>query len=168
MNGMEVVDYDIQTYQYIYSGPDDEEGTVQFDKATWQIEPGDAVQFWNYGFNLNDESMDDWFEASDFIEFTQEPVFWLEFLEFEDESGQLIEYQQAIWAEDVSGNAVLVWSFPGRTVGSPYPILLTHAPTTQHFISHCGRHRACLGEARLFAEWVDGYRRAWSLVSRRR
>ena len=108
----EVVYHDIQTYQYIYSGPDDEEGTVQFDKATWQIEPGDAVQFWNYGFNLNDESLDGWFEASDFITFTQEPVFQLEFLEFEDESGQLIEYQQAIWAEDVSGNAVLYGPVP--------------------------------------------------------
>ena len=108
----EVVYHDIQTYQYIYSGPDDEEGTVQFDKATWQIEARDIVQFWNYGFNLNDESMDGWFEASDFIEFTQEPVFQLEFLAFEDESGQLIEYQQAIWAEDVSGNAVLYGPFP--------------------------------------------------------
>ena len=108
----EVVYHDIQTYQYIYSGPDDEEGTVQFDKATWQIEPGDVVQFWNYGFNLNNESLDAWFEASDFIEFTQEPVFWLEFLEFEDDSGQLIEYQQAIWAEDVSGNAVFDGPFP--------------------------------------------------------
>ena len=109
---MEVVDYYIQTYQYIYSGPDDEEGTVQFDKATLWIEPGDAVQFWNYGFNLNDESLDNWFAASDFITFTQEPVFQLEFLEFEDVSGQVIEYQQAIWAEDVSGNAVLYGPFP--------------------------------------------------------
>ena len=108
---MEVVDYYIQTYQYIYSGPDDEEGTVQFDKATWRIEPGDVVQFWNYGFNLDDESLDDWFEASDFIEFTQEPVFQLELLAFEDESGQLVEYQQAIWAEDVSGNPVLYGPF---------------------------------------------------------
>ena len=108
----EVVYHDIQAYQYIYSGPDDEEGTVQFDKATRQIEPGDAVQFWNYGFNLNDESLDDWFDASDLITFTQEPFFQLEFLEFEDASGQLIEYQQAIWAEDVSGNAVLYGPFP--------------------------------------------------------
>ena len=109
---MEVVDYYIQTYQYIYSGPDDEEGTVQFDKATWQIEPGDAVQFWSYGFNLEDESLDDWFETGDFVMFTQEPVFHLEFLEFEDESGWLIEYQQAIWAEDVSGNAALYGPVP--------------------------------------------------------
>ena len=114
----EVVYHDIQTYQYIYSGPDDEEGTVQFDKATWQIEPGDTVQFWNYGFNLNDESLDDWFPASDFITFTQEPVFQLEFLEFEDLSGQLFEYQQAIWAEDVSGNAVLDGPFDAVLDGS--------------------------------------------------
>ncbi len=109
---MEVVYHDIQTYQYVYSGPDDEEGTVQFDKATWYIEPGDAVQFWNFGFNLDDESLDDWFPASDFITFTHEPFFSLEFLEFSDEFGQLIEYEQAIWAEDISGNASLYGPVP--------------------------------------------------------
>ena len=101
----EVVYHDIQTYQYIFSGPDDVEGTLQFDKATYQIGPGDAVQFWNYGFHLEDSNKDDWFEASDIVTFVQEPVFLLELLEFEDESGQLIEYLHLLWAEDISGNA---------------------------------------------------------------
>ena len=104
---LDVVDYYVQTYKFMFSGPDDEEGTVQIDKATLKITPGDAVQFWNFGFNLEDETKDDWFEASDVVTFVQEPYFFLEFLEFEDEFGQLIDYQYAMWAEDVSGNGIL-------------------------------------------------------------
>ena len=104
---MEVVDYYIQTYKFMFSGPNDEEGTIQIDKATQEITPGDAIQFWNYAFNLDDETQDDWFEASDVVTFVQEPFFLLEFLEFEDEFGQLIEYQYAMWAEDASGNGIL-------------------------------------------------------------
>ena len=103
----EIVDYYIETYKLLFSGPDDEEGTVQFDKATLQIAPGDKVQFWNFGFNVEDPTNDDWFEASDIVTFVQEPVFQFEFLEFEDEFGQLVEYHYAIWAEDASGNATL-------------------------------------------------------------
>ncbi len=108
---MEIVDYYIQTYQYVYSGPDDDEGTLQFDKATYEIVPGDAVQFWSFSFNLEDPSKDEWFEASEVITFEQEPVFQLEFLEFIDEFGQPIEYQYATWAEDVSGNGVVYGPF---------------------------------------------------------
>ena len=99
----EVVDHSIQTYKVLFSGPDDEEGTVLIDKTTKWFKPGDRVQFWNFGFNLNDETKDDWFESSDVITFTQEPRFLLELLEFEDEAGELIEYQYAMWAEDISG-----------------------------------------------------------------
>ena len=60
----EVVDYYIETYQLLFSGPDDEEGTVQFDKATLQVVEGDAVQFWNYGFSLEDTANDLWFPAT--------------------------------------------------------------------------------------------------------
>ena len=98
---MEVVYHEIQTYR------EDEQGSVWFDKAAYWIIPGDALQFWNFGFNLADASGDDWFEASEVITFVQDPVFGLEFLEFEDESGQLIEYYYGIWAEDIGGNAIL-------------------------------------------------------------
>ena len=103
----EIVDHYIETYQLLFSGPDDEEGAVQFDKATLPINRGDKVQFWNFGFNLEDPTNDGWFEASDIVTFVQEPVFQWEFLEFEDEFGQLIEYYYAIWSEDASGNATL-------------------------------------------------------------
>ena len=103
---MEVFDHSIQTYQYIYSGPDDEDGTLRFDKATYRIESGDAVQFYNYGFNLNALDDDDWFPTSEFAEFVQAPVFQLEYLEFADESGQPAQYYYTIWAEDVGGNDV--------------------------------------------------------------
>jgi len=108
---MAVVDHQIQPYQYVYTSPEDEEGAVRFDKATFRIEAGDAAQFWNLGFNLNDPSgdSDKWFEASDIVEFVQDPVFQLEFLEFEDEFGQPIEYYYALWAEDASGNGDLYY-----------------------------------------------------------
>ena len=101
---MEVVDYDIQTYR------EDEQGSVWFNKAAYWISPGDELQFYTFAFNLADESGYDWFAASDVITFVQEPVFYLEFLEFEDEFGQLIEYYYGIWAEDIGGNAV--WDGP--------------------------------------------------------
>ena len=109
---MEVIDHSIQTYQYIYSGPDDEEGDIRFDKASYMIIPGDSLQFYTYGFNLHDPSQDDWFPAGDVITFVQEPVFWLEFLEFEDDRGDLVDYYYAIWAEDASGNATLDGPYP--------------------------------------------------------
>ncbi len=105
---MEIVDHYIETYNFLFSGPDDEEGTVQFDKATYQIAPGDRVEFLNFGFSLEDEANDGWFyTAEGVLTFVQEPVFLWEFLEFEDESGELIDYYYAIWAEDASGNAAI-------------------------------------------------------------
>lgn len=116
-----VVEYYIETYKVLFSGPDDEEGTIQFDKATLQISPGDAVQFWNFGFNLEDPANDAWFEASEIVTFVQEPVFQLEFLESEDESSQPRQYYYAIWAEDATGNATLGDLTPSaRVVDSPF------------------------------------------------
>ena len=106
---MNVVDYIIQTYQEF------DDGSIRFDKATYEIIPGDAIQFYNFGFHLEDESLDDWFETGGgIVTFAQEPVFQLEFLEFEDSSGQLYEYQYGMWAEDVSGNGTFY--LPGADV----------------------------------------------------
>ncbi len=117
----ELLDHYIETYQLVYSGPDDEEGMVQFDKATFQIALGDKIQYWNLGFSLEDPANDDWFEASEIVTFVQEPVFQFEFLEFEDEFGELLEYQYAIWAEDASGNATLGDLIPSERVAeSPF------------------------------------------------
>ena len=100
---MKVVRHQINPYQ-------DKDGEVQFDKSTFQISPGGSVQFWNWGFNLDNPSADDWFATSDgIVEFVQDPVFQLEFLEFEDEFGQPIEYYYALWAEDASGNGELYY-----------------------------------------------------------
>ena len=69
----EIVDHYIQTYKLLYSGPDDEEGTVQFDKASYRLGPGDGVQFLNFGFSLEDESNDGWFYTGDgLVSFVQE------------------------------------------------------------------------------------------------
>ena len=130
----EVVDYYINTYQLLFSGPDDEEGTIQFDKASFRIAPGDGVQFWNYGFSLKDAADDLWFPASDIVTFAQEPAFLLEFLEFEDESGEIIDYYYAIWAEDASGNATLselTASVP--VVDSPFGNMMIFQDPVGHF-----------------------------------
>ena len=109
---MQVFDHAINTYQYVYSSLDDEVGTIRFDKATYQFRPGDDVQFWNYGFNLYDAAFDNWFESSDVVTFTQEPVFRLEELMFVDEYDQPLDYYYAMWAEDVNGNSVLTELYP--------------------------------------------------------
>ena len=114
---MEVVDYYIQTYQYLYSGPEDTEGTVQFDKITLRIAPGDEVQFWAWAYNLEDPDEDTWIDYSDFIVFTHEPVFGFEFLEFEDEFGEPLEYYYAMLAEDIAGNIVLTELTPASSLG---------------------------------------------------
>ena len=118
----EIVDHYVETYQFLFSGPDDEEGTVQFDKATYRLGPGDGVQFLNFGFSLVDEANDDWFYTGDgLVFFVQEPVFHFELLEFEDESDELIDYYYAIWAEDASGNWALGELVPSeRVVDSPF------------------------------------------------
>lgn len=118
----EIVDHYVETYQFLFSGPDDEEGTVQFDKATYRLGPGDGVQFLNFGFSLEDEANDDWFYTGDgLMFFVQEPVFHFELLEFEDESDELIDYYYAIWAEDASGNWALGELVPSeRVVDSPF------------------------------------------------
>ena len=81
------------------------EGAIQYDKATYWIESGDKIRFWQYGFSLDDPVNDGWFETSDFLTFAQDPVLAFEFLEFEDQFGYPIDYHYALWAEDASGNA---------------------------------------------------------------
>ena len=130
----EVLDYYIETYQLVYSGPDDEEGVVQFDKATFQISLGDKIQFWNLGLSLHDPANDTWFEASEIVTFVQEPVFQFEFLEFEDEFGELLEYHYAIWAEDASDNATLSdLTASARVMDSPFGNMLVFVDPSGHF-----------------------------------
>ena len=137
----EILDYYIETYQLVYSGPDDEEGMVQFDKATFQIAFGDKIQFWNVGFSLEDPANDDWFEASEIVTFVQEPVFQFEFLEFEDEFGELLEYHYAIWAEDASGNATLSdLTASARVVDSPLGNMLVFVDPSGYFEVQTPQH----------------------------
>ena len=103
---MEVVNHNIHTYQEF------EDGEVRFDKASYQITPGNAIQFYNFGFNLNDPADDNWFPTGDVITFTQDPSFQFERLEFQDDTGQVPDYEYGIWAEDASGNAILYGPFP--------------------------------------------------------
>ena len=98
----QVFDHSVQTYRYI----DEEETIIQFDKATYQIEVGDAVEFYSYTYNLDDSGYDAWLSTGEFAEFVQDPVFHLEYLEFVDELDQPFEYYYTIWAEDASGNGV--------------------------------------------------------------
>lgn len=140
----EIVYYSIETYKFLFSGPDDEIGTVQVDKATFEIFPGDEVQFSNFGFSLEDPANDQWFYTADgLLTFVQEPVFQFEFLEFEDESGELIDYYYAIWAEDAAGNTTLGDLIPAeRVVDSPFgnmqifvdPYGYFEVQTPQHWI----------------------------------
>ncbi|MEW6235950.1 MAG: clostripain-related cysteine peptidase [Candidatus Omnitrophota bacterium] len=102
-----VVDHDIRPYKILYSGPDDEYGTVQYDKNAKKIKIGDAIRFYSLGINLTREGYDFWFEESDLLTIAQEPTYFVELLQFEDENGELLDYYYAMRAEDVAGNAVM-------------------------------------------------------------
>ena len=131
----EIVDHFIETYQILYSGPDDEEGTVQYDKATFQITAEDQVQFLNFGFSYDDPANDQWFHTADgLLTFVQEPVFQFEFLEFEDQSGEPIDYYYAIWAEDAAGNSTLGDLIPSeRVFDSPFGNMQVFVDPSGHF-----------------------------------
>ena len=105
-----------RVYRYYINTYDNEDGAIWFYRANRWISPGDAIQFYNFGFNLEDESQDSWIPTGDgIVTFVQKPDiqdFQLEYLAFEDESGQLFDYEYGIWAEDVSGNAILHGPFP--------------------------------------------------------
>jgi len=116
----EISNHFIQTYQILYTGPNDEEGSVQYDRAVFRLSPGDKVQFYNFGFNLEDSEEDYWFHTADgLVTLVQEPGFWFEFLEFEDESGEPEDYYYAIWAEDAAGNATLGDLIPSEPAEAP-------------------------------------------------
>ena len=106
---------------------------AEFDKASHKISLGDEVQFWNYGFILEDPANDLWFVASDILTFVQEPIFRLEFLQFEDEVGQIIDYYYAIWAEDTSGNHTLSdLTASARVVDSRFGNMLVYQDPSQY------------------------------------
>ena len=103
----EIVEHQVTPYQILYEDEDDTEGRVQYSKIKKQIKAGDKVQFFNYGYNIDDASKDGWFEASDVITFEITPEFNVELLEFEDETGTLLEYSYSLFAEDINGNGLL-------------------------------------------------------------
>jgi hypothetical protein len=99
-----VVDHSVRTYEVLYDGEDDEEGDIRFDRTEKQIEVGDKIRFWTYTFASDDPEKYEWIETSDIITFTQSPEFEKEVLEFEDESGKILKYRYAMWAEDINNN----------------------------------------------------------------
>lgn len=130
----EIVGHWVTTYQFLYTGPDDEEGMVQYDRAVFRLSPGDQVQFHNFGFNLGDSGEDDWFPTADgLVTFVQDPAFWFEFLEFEDESGELIDYYYAISAEDAAGNWTLGELIPSEPAEAPSDELTPSEPAVASF-----------------------------------
>ena len=102
----EVVNHSITPYKVLFTGPDDEEGTIQLDKANLQIAEGDAVQFWHFAINLEDKTDIRWLEASEVVTFVQEPDFQYNYLWFHD-AGERLEHHYAILASDVAKNFTL-------------------------------------------------------------
>lgn len=103
----EVVEHQVTPYQVLFEDEDDTVGRVQYSKIKKQIKVGDKIQFFSYGFNIDDATKDSWIEASDIITFDITPEFGVELLEFEDETGTLIEYNYSLFAEDINGNGLL-------------------------------------------------------------
>jgi len=99
-----VTEHSVRTYEMLYSGADDEEGEIRFDRVSKEIEIGDKIRFWTYSFPPDDPEKYEWLETGDIITFTQAPVFQKEVLEFEDEKGNVLKYKYAMWAEDINNN----------------------------------------------------------------
>lgn len=114
----QVLNHLVQTYKILYSDDNDTVGHVQYDKATKQLQSGDKIQFFTYGFHLTDSSQDEWFATSDVITFTQEAKFDVEELAFVDEDNNLLVYKYAMWAEDASGNGKLTTPAMAETSSS--------------------------------------------------
>ncbi|MBC8257555.1 MAG: hypothetical protein H8E38_00920 [SAR324 cluster bacterium] len=123
----QAVNHSIKTFRTIFSGPDDELGSTLFNKESLKIQVGDKIQFLNYGFHLDNPDKDDWFDTGEnigeYFTFTQDPVFDIEFMEFEDENGKLIEYKYAMWAEDISQNGVMTKILKVKEKGNIQPKL---------------------------------------------
>jgi len=112
-----VIDHKIVTYKLVYTGPDDLDSEVLFDKVSKKIQPGDQIRFftqqidqvsgesnpWSY---TNKEAAI-WVDVSPFITFTQPPEFQVEVLDFVDENGQELEYYYTMLAEDIAGHVTM-------------------------------------------------------------
>jgi len=107
-----IVDHSIKTYQFMSSGPDDEEGYILYDKMTRKLKVGDKVRFYSLGINLTRVGYDSWFDESGLFMIAQEPTFMVDFLEFEDEDGELLQYYYSMLGEDVAGNTAMTEAAP--------------------------------------------------------
>lgn len=104
-----VVSNQIITYKIAYDTPEDKEGHVVFDKASFSFKAGDKIRFYaleidlekNNAFKADAES---WNETSALITLTQPPTFSVEKLEFTDKNDKDFDYFYAMIAEDASGN----------------------------------------------------------------
>ncbi len=129
----EVVNHSITPYKVLFTGPDDEEGTIQLDEATLKIAEGDAVQFWSFGVNLEDKTEILWFEASDVVTFVQEPDFQFNFLWLHDADTR-IEHHYAIVAWDAGQNFTLSDPIPSpRVMDSPVGSMMVFEDPSGYF-----------------------------------
>jgi hypothetical protein len=103
----EIVEQQVTPYQVLFEDEDDTVGRVQFSKIKKQLKSGDKIQFYTYGFNIEDPTKDSWFEASDILVVDTTPEFLVELLEFIDENDNPLDYKYSMFAEDINGNGIL-------------------------------------------------------------
>ncbi len=113
----QVIDHKIVTYKLVYTGPDDQDSEVLFDKVSKKIQPGDQIRFFTRQIDLapgessrwahTNKEADIWADISSFISFTQTPEFQVEVLDFVDQNGQELEYYYTMRAEDIAGHVTM-------------------------------------------------------------
>jgi len=114
----QVVAHKIVTYQQVYTGPDDLESEVLFDKVSKTLQPGDQIRFLTREIDLapgedsrwahSNQSADIWAIETPFMTLTQVPAFQVELLDdFVDENGEPLEYYYTMRAEDIAGNVTM-------------------------------------------------------------
>ena len=128
-----VVNHSITPYKILFTGPDDEEGTIQLDKATLKITEGDAIQFWHFAINLEDKTDIRWLQAGEVVTFVQEPDFQYNYLSFQDE-GKRVEHHYAIIAADVAKNFTLSDPIPAPwALDSPFGNMMVFEDPSGYF-----------------------------------
>lgn len=108
-----VVAHRVIPYKFVYSGPEDETGSILFDKHTPTLAAGDQIRFYSKGFDSAGTDLG-WFPESDFITFSQAPSFGVEPLQFEDENGDLLPYYYSMRAVDIAGNGAMTSLSPAQ------------------------------------------------------
>ena len=129
-----VVNHSITPYKILFTGPDDEEGTIQLDKATLKITEGDAIQFWHFAINLEDKTDIRWLQAGEVVTFVQEPDFQFTIIFGSMTQIRELSITMPLWPVDAGQNFTLSDPIPSpRVMDSPVGSMMVFEDPSGYF-----------------------------------